>query len=145
MAELNDDLLYHGDINAALRRMMQSGFDVDGERVQGLREMLEQLREQRQERLDNFDLGGVYDEVAQELKDVVDTERQSLDDLATEARESGDQRRQEITDEVALELFEKELQQRGKEYAEFAELGIQVPFSLVMVDALQRAFPCRGK
>ena len=42
--ELNDDLLYHGDVNAALRRMLQSGFDVDGERVQGLREMLDKLR-----------------------------------------------------------------------------------------------------
>lgn len=48
----------------------------------------------------------------------------------------------EITDEMAFELFEKELALREKEYAEFAELDIQVPFSLVMVDALQRAFPC---
>ena len=52
---------------------------------------------------------------------------------------------QEITDDVALELFENELKHRGDEYAEFGELGIQVPFSLVMVDALQRAFPCKGK
>lgn len=50
---------------------------------------------------------------------------------------------QEITDEVALQLFDNELKERGKEYAEFGELGIQVPFSLVMVDALQRAFPCQ--
>jgi hypothetical protein len=49
---------------------------------------------------------------------------------------------QEITGQLALELFENELQQRADEYAEFAELGIQIPFSLVMVDALQRAFPC---
>ena len=49
---------------------------------------------------------------------------------------------QQMTDELALKLFEKELKVRADEYAEFAELGIQVPFSLVMVDALQRAFPC---
>ncbi len=103
MAELNDDLLYHGDINAALRRMLQSGFDVDGERVQGLREMLDKLRQERRERLENFDLGGVYDEVAQELQDVLDTERGALDDLARQARESGDQRRQEITDQAVTE------------------------------------------
>ena len=31
--EITDDLLYHGDLNAALRRMMQQGFrDQDGER-----------------------------------------------------------------------------------------------------------------
>ncbi len=43
-SEITDDLLYHGDLNAALRRMMQSGFqDANGERMQGLREMLEKL------------------------------------------------------------------------------------------------------
>ncbi len=103
MAELNDDLLYHGDINAALRRMLQSGFDLDEGRIQGLRETLEQLRAAREERLDQFDLGGVYDEVAQELREVVDTERGALDQLAQEARDSGDERRQAITDEVVTE------------------------------------------
>ena len=38
LEEITDDLLYHGDLNAALRRMMQSGFnDANGERLQGLR------------------------------------------------------------------------------------------------------------
>ncbi len=32
--EITDDLLYHGDLNAALRRMLQSGFeDRNGERI----------------------------------------------------------------------------------------------------------------
>lgn len=52
---------------------------------------------------------------------------------------------QPMTDELALALFEKELKARKTEYAEFAELGIQIPFSLVMVDALQRAFPCKKR
>ena len=60
--ELTDDLLYHGDVNAALRRMMQEGMrDRNGDRVQGLRELMEKLRQQRQDTLDQFDLGGVYD------------------------------------------------------------------------------------
>ncbi|MEL7209280.1 MAG: hypothetical protein AAGK32_13775, partial [Actinomycetota bacterium] len=63
LAELTDDLMYHGDPMAALRRLMQEGFeDRNGERIQGLREMLEQLRRERAERLENHDLGGVYDE-----------------------------------------------------------------------------------
>ena len=52
---------------------------------------------------------------------------------------------QPMTDELALDLFEKELKTRKAEYTEFAELGIQIPFSLVMVDALQRAFPCQKR
>jgi uncharacterized protein with von Willebrand factor type A (vWA) domain len=99
--EITDDLLYHGDLNAALRRMLQSGFqDRNGEQLKGLREMLEDLRRRRRERLEQYDLGGVYDDIAQELRDVVDTERRSLDELTGEAQQSGDQRRQEITEQV---------------------------------------------
>ncbi len=101
MAEITDDLLYHGDLNAALRRMLQSGFDTpDGEHLQGLREIMERLRQQRREMLENHDLGGVYDEIADELREVIDQERASLQEMAREAAESGNQRRQEVTDEV---------------------------------------------
>jgi hypothetical protein len=58
LAEMSDDLLYHGDLNAALRRMLQQGFqDRNGERLEGMREMLEKLRQRRREELDKHDLG----------------------------------------------------------------------------------------
>src|SRR4051794_28634066 len=102
--EITDDLLYHGDLNAALRRMLQSGFeDRNGEDLMGLREMLEKLRRKRKDQLDQYNLGGVYDDIAQELRDVVDQERQSLEEMAAEARDSGDARRQEITEQVTEE------------------------------------------
>ncbi len=81
LGELTDDLLYHGDPMAALRRLMQEGFeDRNGDRIQGLREIMEQLREERQQRLENHDLGGVYDEINEALDEVVDLERQGLSD-----------------------------------------------------------------
>ncbi|HSL58770.1 MAG TPA: hypothetical protein VK866_13070 [Acidimicrobiales bacterium] len=99
LEELTDDLLYHGDLNAALRRMMQSGMrDRNGERMQGVREMLEKLRRRRKDQLDRFDLGGVYDDIAQELREVVDMERRALDELAERARQSGDERQREVTE-----------------------------------------------
>ncbi len=56
-----------------------SGFDDrNGERIQGIREMLDELRRQRREKLEQYDLGGVYDDIAQELRDVVDMERSAL-------------------------------------------------------------------
>src|SRR5215213_6486534 len=104
LEEMTDDLLYHGDLNAALRRMLQSGFrDRNGERIQGMRDMLEKLRRKRKDALEQYDLGGVYDDIAQELRDIVDTEREALDELAREAQESGDQRRQEVTQDAVTE------------------------------------------
>ena len=78
--EMGDDLLYHGDLNAALRRMMQQGFrDRNNERLMGLREMLQKLRERRRQELESRDLGGVYDDIAEQLDEVVDMEREGID------------------------------------------------------------------
>jgi uncharacterized protein with von Willebrand factor type A (vWA) domain len=94
--ELTDELLYHGDVNAALRRMMQEGLrDRNGEQLQGLRELLEQLRQERQRRLENSDLGGVYDEIKAELDDIIDEERHAIDNARRAAEHSGDERRAE--------------------------------------------------
>ena len=104
LAEINDDLLYHGDLNAALRRMLNSGFsDRNGERVQGIKELMERLRQERRDRLENYDLGGVYDDIAQQLRDVVATERAAIDDLEQAAQDSGDARRQEVTGDAMAE------------------------------------------
>jgi uncharacterized protein with von Willebrand factor type A (vWA) domain len=103
-SELADDLLYHGDPDAALRRLLTSGFRrPDGEQVQGLRELMERLRQRRQEELESGDLGGAFHEIAQELDEVVAEERAGLQALGEDARESGDERRQEVTDEVVSE------------------------------------------
>ncbi len=88
LAELNDDVLYHGDLNAALRRLLQSGMPERD--ITGIRDLLDQLRQRRREDLDRYDLGGAYHDLAQALRDVVDTERAALDRLpgadAAEAR-----------------------------------------------------------
>ena len=103
-SELADDLLYHGDPDAALRRLLTSGFErPDGEQVQGLRELMERLRQQRQEELERGELGGAFEDIARELEDVVMEERGGLEDLAGEARASGDDRRRQVTDEVVAE------------------------------------------
>ncbi len=100
--EMSDDLLYHGDLNAALRRLMQQGFkDRNNEQLMGLREMLQKLRERRRQELENRDLGGVYDDIAQQLNEVVDMEREGIDRRVEEATRSGDQRRQELVEDVA--------------------------------------------
>jgi uncharacterized protein with von Willebrand factor type A (vWA) domain len=104
LEQITDDLLYHGDLNAALRRLLQSGFrDRQGEMVQGVRDLLDRLRRERQERLDRFDLGGVYDDIADELREVVQSERDALDRQVNEAVASGDPRREETARAAADE------------------------------------------
>lgn len=102
LSELTDDLMYHGDVNAALRRMVQQGFeDRNGERISGLREILEQIRDRRADTLERFDLGGVYDEVAQALDEVVATEREAIDQQRRDDLASGDDRRAELARSAA--------------------------------------------
>ncbi|MEZ5233362.1 MAG: hypothetical protein R2749_11750 [Acidimicrobiales bacterium] len=104
LAELTDDLLYHGDLNAALRKLMHQGFRTpEGERMQGIREMLENLRRRRKNELERYDLGGVYDDIAQDLREVVEMEREAIEDRLDEASESGDARQQELTQNAMAE------------------------------------------
>ncbi len=108
LEEMTDDLLYHGDLNAALRRMMQQGFqDRQGRDVQGVREMLEKLRERRREQLDRYDLGGVYEDIANRLDEIVAEERTGIDRRVDEAQQSGDKRREELLDELARQRREQ--------------------------------------
>ena len=104
LSQLTDDLLANGDLHEALQRMLNRGWRTpDGEQVQGLRDLLDQLRLEREEQLDRGDLGGAYREVAEELQQVLAEERIGIEQLESDARDSGDQRRQEVTDEVAAE------------------------------------------
>ncbi len=100
--ELTDDLVHHGDVNAALRKLMQDGMRNDrGENLMGLREMMQKLREKRNEIKDRGDLGGVYKEIADELDDLVDEERHAIDQALKDALKSGDERRSELAKDSA--------------------------------------------
>ena len=99
---MTDDLLYHGDVNSALRRMMQEGLrDRNGDRLQGMREIMDRLRKERQERLDRGDLGGVFQEIADALDDIVDEERHAVENAKNAAEQSGDERRADTARQTA--------------------------------------------
>ncbi len=104
LSQLTDDLIYHGDLNAALRRMLQEGLrGPDGEQLAGVRELLERLRRRRQEELDRGDLGSVFSEIARELREIVDQERAALDQVEREAARTDDERRQDVAGTAAAE------------------------------------------
>src|SRR5436305_389639 len=80
MQAMADDLLQDGDLNRALQRLFRWGFDrPDGDHVPGLREMLERLRERRQDQLSRYDMGSMLDEIQKRLDEIVATERAGIE------------------------------------------------------------------
>jgi len=101
---VTDDLLYHGDVNSALRRLMQQGLtDRNGERIEGMRDMMNKIRERREELLERSDLGGVYSEISEALDDIIDEERHKLDQNVADAQASGDERRLDTAQQSSVE------------------------------------------
>ncbi|MGH9006561.1 MAG: VWA domain-containing protein [Acidimicrobiales bacterium] len=104
LAELTDDLLSGGDLNDALRRLMRSGMRTrDGERIMGMRELIERMRKRREELLKQGSPNAEMDRINQALDEVIDQERSAIDQLEEEAKGSGDDRRAEVTSDVATE------------------------------------------
>lgn len=104
LSQITDELLAGGDLDAALRRLLRTGMrTASGERVMGVREILERLRRRRSELLARGDPDGRFARVADAIDEVVATERGALEDLDTEARSSGDARRAEVTGEMVSE------------------------------------------
>lgn len=84
LSSLSDDLLYHGDLAAALRRLLREGFDTrDGDHVEGLRELMERLRQRREE------LGSQRNEMAEHVAEV-------LDEVLTDERSELERRRENL-------------------------------------------------
>ena len=89
---LADDLMNFGDLQHALRNLMQRGMkNQQGDRTQGLRDLLQQLRQQRRQRLDQFDLGGVMEDLKRQLQEILDLERQTLEDRLAQQEQQNQQ------------------------------------------------------
>ncbi len=94
---LTDDLMNFGDLQHALRNLMQRGIrNPQGQRMQGLRDLLQQLRQQRRQQLDRFNLNSIFDDIKQKLDEIVEMERNTIDRRLEEALgQQGDQDQQQ--------------------------------------------------
>jgi uncharacterized protein with von Willebrand factor type A (vWA) domain len=88
MAAMADDLLHDGDPWRAMRRLMQQGArKPEGGRMPGLKDLLEKLRRQKQERMQRYDLGSSMDDIKKKLEDVIKTEREGVKQRMPEGQE----------------------------------------------------------
>jgi len=86
--KLAEALSYTDDVQQALDWLLRQGLDLDGVRVMGLDELLAEVREQMRERLAKFNLDEALDEPRLRLVDILDREREALDEL-TRAGDEG--------------------------------------------------------
>jgi uncharacterized protein with von Willebrand factor type A (vWA) domain len=77
---LADDYVEDGNLQQALRRLMQDGVrSEDGRRTMGLRELMERMRNQRQQQLNRYNMAsGVMDDLREKLEEIKRMEREGI-------------------------------------------------------------------
>src|SRR5438045_4712037 len=70
----------NGNLQRALKRMMQDGMrSDDGRRTMGLRELMERMREQRNQQLNRYNMAsGVMDDLREKLEEIKQLERAGI-------------------------------------------------------------------
>jgi uncharacterized protein with von Willebrand factor type A (vWA) domain len=111
LAGLTDDLMNFGDLQHALRNLMQRGMkNPMGQRMQGLRDLLQQLRQQRRQKLDQYNLGSVMEDIQKRLDEILSMERETLGRRMDEATK-------QLGGERPLQAFEDAMPDTGQQSA----------------------------
>ncbi len=106
MDELGRHLMSYGDLSYALRLLQRAGFrDNQGRRLPGIQELLQRLRQQRQERLDKYKLSSILDEIREKLDDILKTEREGIQRKRDEVRQRTGQSGGELSPEMRDRLL----------------------------------------
>ena len=101
LGAIADDLMEHGDLGWALRNLLARGLpNADGGHSQGLRQLLQRLREQKRERLDRFDLSTVMQDIERQLNDILKREQATVDEWAARGEDA-------FSDEMLRKIAER--------------------------------------
>ncbi len=112
MDHLSNELMAHGDLMRALREMMRRGMqDRDGQQMPGLRDLMQQLREQRQQRLEQYNMDSVIEDIEKRLEEVLTRERQGINQRLEDALEQI--RQAEGAERAEMESLNDLLEQRA--------------------------------
>jgi uncharacterized protein with von Willebrand factor type A (vWA) domain len=101
--KLSEYLSYTDDVQQALDWMTRQGFDWEGMQVLGLDDFLEELREAMRQRYREFNLDSALDEMRQRLEEILDLERDTLDNETPPDRAQG---KREFLDQLPRGLSE---------------------------------------
>ncbi|MGZ3617573.1 MAG: VWA domain-containing protein, partial [Ktedonobacteraceae bacterium] len=75
-----DDYMEDGNLQQALKRLMQDGIrSEDGRKTMGLRELMERMRNMRNEQLNRYNMAsGVMDDLREKLEEIKSLEREGI-------------------------------------------------------------------
>jgi len=141
---LADDLMEYGDLRWAMRNLLSRGMEIpQGGSVQGLRDMLKALREKKRQRLEQFDLSGIFNDFRERLDEILQMERDRIaqwldkdqDDFSNEVLKSIAERNQQTLDALPEDVAGRI---RELESYEFLDPDAQRKF-LELLDELRRA------
>jgi len=94
MDAISDDVLSDGDLNRALQRLFRWGANQpDGTQMPGMRDLMERIKRMRQREMNRYDLGSILDDLNQKLDDVINTEREGIEERLRQGRERLEQMR----------------------------------------------------
>ena len=101
---LSEEYLEYGDLDAAMERLLREGYTTrDGQRIEGLEELLQRTREKKRALERDLDPEGELLKYHQRLDDIEDAEVAAAQELLAEAEASGDERRLEVTRDLVNE------------------------------------------
>ncbi len=100
---LSDDLMEFGDLQQAMRYLMQRGINSeDGSTIRGLRDLLKQLKNQRNQRLERFDMGSVLEDIKRQLDEILEMEQHTIDTWLNQ--EAAGQQSQKFMEDLLRDL-----------------------------------------
>lgn len=86
MKALADDLIEYGDLRWAMRNLVSRGMPMpEGGYMQGLRDMIRQLKEQKQRQLQRYNLDSVFEAYRERLDEIIAMERERIEEWKNKA------------------------------------------------------------
>ncbi len=103
MKALADDMIEYGDLRWAMRNLMSRGMQIpQGGYMQGLRDMIRQLREQKQRQLKRFNLDSIFEDFRERLDEIIQMERDRIEEWKQKAEDP-----ENFSDSLLKDIAEK--------------------------------------
>ncbi len=116
MSELERRLMDHGDLEYALRQLQRGGIqDSQGRRMPSIQDLLQRLRQRREQQLDKYNLGSVMKDIQAKLDEILKTERTGIERRRNEARDKARSPVEDLPQDVRDRLL-KTMEQMADEH-----------------------------